>query len=457
MEQKNILLEIKENLEEVVQRRSSRAKSLWKELIQQHPVDIADFLGSIDKEHLKKIFVKFPKDLKFEVFQELSDTLKAFCLSFMAENEQVDVLHSLSVDDLTDLFDYFSDEELKKYLNLLHKRSREKVLSLLKFHPDSAGGIMDIEVLSLIESFTVEKSIKILQRLRPDQEIYRHIYVTDKSNKLVGHINLEDLVVHRPKERLSDIIRKNELVVQADEDQESIAQRMVHYNLTTVPVVGTENEFLGVIPAETLMDVLVEEASEDVQKMAALAPMRRTYLETPFHKILLGRSGILMVLLFAQSLSVYILEEYMYLLPLILVPFITMLISTGGNASHQTSALILQGIASGELHPSNLSRFLRREFLIGFSMALILGGTAFFRVYLRTGSLLSSFAIGLILGLIVLMAVTLGSGAPLILKRIGIDPAFSAGPFLATFMDILGVLIFCIILSTLVSRGLLSI
>jgi len=399
---------------------------------------------------MQKIFLKFPKELRFDVFQELSDTLKTHCLSFLSEQDQVDVLHSLSIDDLTDLFDYFSDEELKQYLSLLHQRARDKVLSLLKFHPESAGGIMDIEVLTLVEDYTVEKSIKILQRLRPDQEIYRQIYVTNKKHQLLGHINLEDLVVQPPKSRIADFIRKNELVAQADQDREEVAKKMVHYNLITVPVVGDENYFLGVIPSETLMDVIVEEASEDVQKMAALAPMKRSYLETSFYKILVGRGGVLVTLLLIESTTGFILDGYRESLGYLVV-FVTMLISTGGNTSHQTSALVLQGMASGELHRSNMFKFLRREFLVAISLAGILGIAAFGRAYIIKGQLLSSAVVGITLGTIVMLAVILGSGTPLLLKRFNIDPAFSAGPFLATFMDIIGVLIFCLLV-----RGVLS-
>ncbi len=451
MKDKNIFGTIRDNIQEVLQRKTSFAKSLWLELVDQHPVDIAEFITNIDRLSMQKVFLKLPKELKFDVFEELSDTLKAYCLSFLTELDQVDVLHALSIDDLTDLFDYLSDEELKRYLNLLHKRSREKVLSLLKFDPDSAGGIMDIEVLALMENYTVEKSIKILQRLRPDQEVYHQIYVTNKNQQLAGHINLEDLVLQTPKTRLSEFLRKNQLVAQAYEDQESIAKRMVHYNLTTVPVVGADNHFLGVIPSETLMDVLVEEASEDVQKMAALAPMKRTYLEMPVYKILISRGSILVVLLLAESVTGSIIhsnEQGISNLTggIILLSFITMLISTGGNTSHQTSALVIQGISSGELTSSNIFKFLKREFLVAILLALILGSAAFFRAYITTGSVLKSSIVAVALGSIALLAVVLGSGTPLLLKRFNIDPAFAAGPFLATFMDIVGVSIYILLI-----------
>src|SRR4029079_10345014 len=135
-------------------------------------------------------------------------------------------------------------EELKKYLNLLHGPAREEVNSLMKFHPESAGGIMDIQIFTLLDDFTVEKSIKILQRLRPRRDIHQQIYVTDRGNRLVGHINLEDLVLEEPTKRIASFMHPNELVAFADEDREVIAQQMVHYGLMTVPVVGKENQFL---------------------------------------------------------------------------------------------------------------------------------------------------------------------------------------------------------------------
>src|SRR5690606_38222004 len=155
--------------------------------------------------------------------------------------DRAEALKNLAPDELTDIFDLLSDEELKRYLSLLTKRDREQVLSLLQFHPDSAGGIMDTEVFTLMQDFTVEKSIKILQRLRPSRDIYQQIYVTDRHHRLVGYINLEDLVLQAPQDRISSFLHKHLLVAKATEDQEKIAQQMVHYSLLSVPVVDDYN------------------------------------------------------------------------------------------------------------------------------------------------------------------------------------------------------------------------
>lgn len=422
---------------------TKQAQALWKQFIALHPADIADFLTDIDLADSVKLFDKLPSISQVPVFEEFSDMMKLRSLPLMTHHEQIDILNLLPLDEVTDLFDMLSDEELKVYLQLLHKRSREKVLALMQFHPESAGGVMDIEVFSLIEDFTVEKSIQLLRRVQMSKDVYQRIYVTDKNQKLLGYIRLEDLILEQPYTQISSFMKPNEYVAQADEDREGIAKKMVHYGLMIVPVVGQGDHFLGVIPGKTLVDVLVEEASEDLQKMFALAPIKGTYFEMPFWRVLAERSYILVGLLIAQSFSTSIMESYRTSLGAVLLVFVTMLIGAGGNSSNQTSAVVLQGLATGEIRSSNIARFLRREFAMAFILAIVLSVVGYIRAILTTHNVLQSIAIATSLFVIVFVGVILGSVMPLILKRVGIDPAFSAGPFLATLMDILGSFIFC--------------
>jgi len=214
----------------------------------------------------------------------------------------------------------------------------------------------------------------------------------------------------------------------------------------TIPVVGSGNMFLGVIPSETLVDVLVEEAGENVLKMSA-APLH----ETSFFKQLFERSYILIILLLAESFSGTIVRAYEDTLGIILLSFIPMLISAGGNSSNQTSAMVIQGMASGHIRSSNMYKFLRREFLMAGMLSVILGCATFLRIYYSTHHVLQAFVVSLSLSVIVLLSVTLGSCMPFILRRLNIDPAFSAGPFLATIMDVLGVMIYCYITKLILS------
>jgi magnesium transporter len=445
MNSNTILQEIRQNLAAVIARSAPRGQFLWASFIQLHPADIADFLTDIDRESRQQLFQALPQDVRREVFEELSDAMKVHCLAFMTDHEAADTLHGISPDELTDLFDHFSDEELKKYLSLLHQHVRLEVLSLLQFDPESAGGIMTTDVVTLIDDFTVEKSISILQRLRPSRDIHQQIFVIDHTHRLVGHINLEDLVMQKPKSRIASFMHMNELVVLTTDDREKVAHEMVHYGLMIAPVVDTHNYFLGVISSETLVDVIVQEASEDVQKMAALTPMKESYFEIPLMRLFYQRGYILAVLLVVESFSSTILHSYEATLSVLLTLFIPMLISVGGNASNQTSAMVIQGMAVGDIGLGDMFRFLRREIVVSALLAFLLALVGFIRVYLTSHAIWEGVAISVSLALIVFCASVLGSSMPFLLKRLRIDPAFAAGPFLATIMDILGIFLYCYI------------
>lgn len=444
MNTQKILNQVSDNIDTVLSEDSSLGVHLWQELIKLHPADTAQFLSDIDREHAQNLFLKFEPYLRHEIFSYLSYPMKVFCLSFLTDEDRGYLLASLPIDELTDFLDELSDEELKNYLKLLHKRDREQVLSLMKFNPESAGGLMDTDVLTLMQDFTIEKSIQILQRLQPKIELHQQIYVTNQDNQLIGHINLEDLVLKNPKIRLASILRKNELIVDVNEDKSAIAHKMVHYKLMTVPVVGENHVFLGIIPSETLIDIIEKEAADDVYKISALTPMKHAYFDTPFISLFYQRASILVILLFLQTFSAKIISNYDRLLEGFLIFFITMITSTGGNSSSQTSALVIQGLSSGEISDSNVNRFLKREFLMALAIGLSLALFSFVRIFImHSGNLLGNLAVSISLGLIVVVSIMLGSLIPLILKKMNLDPALSAGPFLATIMDVLGLLIYC--------------
>ncbi len=444
MNRERIFAEVRDNLEAVMARDSALGESLWEAFISLHPADVAGFLGSVTKEEAQQLFAQMPKKLKMAVFEDLSELMQVVVLESLDDPEKIEAFRAMPADELADLFDHLSDEDLKKYLSLLAKDIRERVLSLLQFEPDSAGGIMTTDVVTLMGGFTVEQSIKLLQRMQPNREIHQQIFIIDKDHNLLGHINLEDLVLHKPQERIDTFLKKNELVVRASEDQEQVAKEMVHYGLIAVPVVSESNKFLGVISSEELVDILMEEATEDVQRMASLPPMKYPYFEIPFWRLLYLRSYVLIALMIAESFSGTLLRSYDSVMKVgILVSFLPILMSAGGNSGSQTSAVVIQGMASGEITITNMFRLLRREFLISSTLGLILGGLSFARAYFVGGSMVECLAISLSLGVIVILSSMLGNLIPFVLKKFNIDPAFSAGPLLATLMDILGILIYC--------------
>ena len=444
MDTEKILSQLASNVQTVLNQDSPLGVLLWQEFLNIHPADSAQFLSDRPLDEAQQLFTKMPHQHQVEVFSYFSPPVMLQWLSMLSGQQRRALLNSLPLDELTDFFDELSDEELKEYLKLLHKEDREKVLSMMQFDADTAGGIMHTDVVTLLQDFTIEKSIQILQRLQPSVELHPNIYVTNQDNQLVGHINLEDLVLKPSQTRLSSILRKNELVVTVDEDQEKIAHQMIHYALMTVPVVSDDNKFLGIIPSDELGHILEEEAAEDVYRISALRPIKHPYFETSFFRLIYQRSSILIALLLVQIFSSLIIEHYEHLLKGFLILFITMIQSTGGNSSSQSSALAIRGISSGEINSSNMIRFFRREMLMAVAIGILLGVVSFVRVYLfHSNNFWGNIAVSVALGLIVIVSNLLGSLIPVILRRLNLDPAFSAGPFLGTLMDILGLLIYC--------------
>lgn len=429
--------------DEFLENSTSRGQELRSAFDGLHPADMADFFDYLDEDQSLKLFLSLNKEQQLEVFKEFSPARQLYYVELVDERTLRHLLQNLSADELVDFFEELSDYDLKQYLKLLQEKEREHVVSVLKLQEDSAGRQMDINVFSLFQDFTVAQSIQILQRLQPDQELHRSIFVTTHKHELLGYILLEDLVLKNPGTKLSTIVRPVEYAAFVDDDQEAVAQKMTHYDVMNAPVIDRNNVFLGVISATSLVDIIEEESSEDIFRMATMKPIKQSYFETPFFSLLYQRSVILIVLLFAQTFSSIILRRYEILLEGILLYFITMLASTGGNVSSQTSALVIQGLATGEITDENVYRFVGRELKMAAMIGGILSIASFIRVYFSYYTLWHSIAVSVSLGAVVLVSVGLGSCIPLILKRFNIDPAHSAGPLLATLMDIVGLLMYC--------------
>ena len=447
---KKIFFQIENNIDEVIKERTSLGKDLFQTLLKQHSADIALFLDRrIQARKILALFDKFPKSIQVKVFEELSEDHRVAILEYLGSDDVAYILKNISEDNFAELFEFLSDEDLKKYLKLLQKKQRNKIISRLNFNPDSAGRIMNSDILSFGENLTVKKAVSILQRLGEKKELLKTLYLTDSDNKLVSHITLDDLVVNKPDVLLKNISHKNILVLDVNSDQEEVVQLMHHYGLMSAPVVDCKQHFLGVVTAEDLVDVLEEEASEDVYKMSGLSPVEHGYFQTPMWKLILQRSPWLIGLLLLQSLSSFILTGYQSVVDqfFIIPMFLTMLIGTGGNAGNQSSAIVIRGLATGQISRKNSLKVLLREFGASITIAFLLTVVSFFRVFLFKHDILIASTVSAALFVIVVMSMLLGTLLPLLLERLNLDPAHSAAPFLATLMDILGVLVYCFIVS----------
>lgn len=451
LEVKKVLFQIENNIEAVINEEVPIGKDLWHILVEQHPADIAMLVAKLDESHQVDLFRKFPGSVATSVFQKMPENLQAELLVQLDIDQATTILHHMSADALTDIFDYLSDEDLEKYLKLIQKKQRNRIISLLNFDPESAGGRMNSDVISLNKGFTVKKSIEILQRLRPGKELLQRIYVTSKENILVGHITLDTLVFNKPETELAQVLEKNELHIYVDEDQEDVANQIFHYELPSAPVVDRQGHFLGVITASDVVEIIKEEESEDAYKRFGLSSVEHNYFSTPTWNLILQRSTWLIGLLLLQSVSSVIMGRYDSMIQqyAVLSIFLTMITGTGGNAGNQSATLVIRGLTTGEMNRRNILKVLTREFGIALVISLLLVAVGFFRVY-YSADFSSAFAINISLFFVVIVSTILGSIIPVMLQFMGIDPAHSAAPFLTTVMDILGVLIYCFIFSLVI-------
>ena len=448
---KKILYQIENNIDAVIIEESTLGKDLWQILLGQHSADIAMLVSKLDDQRQEALFKKLPKDVSIKVFRKLPQQQQAILLTKLELDHAAILLKNMPADELTDIFDYLSDEDLEKYLKLLQSKQRNQILSLLSFNPRSAGGRMNSDVITLHKEFTVRRCVELLQRLSHTKTIMQRIYVTNKDNVLVGYVTLDKLVLSKPETPLAQITSPNELVVSVDEDQEDVANQMHHYGILYVPVVDTHNHFLGVITADDVFEIIRDEGSEDVYKMFGLIPVDQGYFATSLWRQVWQRGVWLVGLLIFQSLSSLILASYNDMIGkyTIIAVFLTMLIGTGGNAGNQSATVVIRGLTTREMSRRNAHRVFWRELCIGVMMSAILMAVAFARVYWSYGDLMSALVISMALFFIVITSIALGSLIPIMLERFDIDPAHSAAPFLATLMDVIGVLIYCFICSKL--------
>jgi|SaaInlLV_10m_DNA_2_1039722.scaffolds.fasta_scaffold00006_23 magnesium transporter len=446
---KTIISNIEKNIKSVIYKDTKKSNELLKQLFFIHHADIADLITRLNEQYQIALFKKLPRTLASNVFQYLPEAIKVTLVSQSDEEDITNILRKIPADELIDLFENLSDEDLKKYLKLLQKKQRIKIISLLHFSPESAGRLINSDVLTIQRDFTVKKCIALLQRLGEPQETLRRIYVTNKEDILVGHINLVDLVLNKPETPLTRIMHKNELTINVHEDQEDVAKQIHHYGLTSAPVIDDMGRFLGVITTEDALDILEAETSEDVYKMSGLVPPEHSYFQTSFFKLIKHRIVWLAGLLLLQSISGFVLKRYDNLISIFPVMsfFLTMLIGTGGNAGNQSATIVIRGIATGEITNRNAVKLLLREIGVAVTIASLLSIVAFGRVYAFHQNLTTTIAICLSLFLIVITSIILGSLIPLLLKKMRFDPAHSAAPFIATMMDILGVIIYCFVFS----------
>ena len=417
-----------------------------------HPEDIAELLEDLSAREAVTLVRALPAEAAADIVERLSPHRQVLVFNAIDTARAVELLGKMDPDDRVDLLQELDEEDAQALLAALAREepeAAEEVRELDRYEPETAGGIMTNEFVSLPPDTKVWEAVEAARRVgrRDEAEILYYIYVCNDPGQLLGVVSLRDLILSEPGEALSEIMTENVFFVSPSDDQEEVAEQIARYDLAALPVVDAASRLVGVVTVDDVVDVVIEEATEDVQKMGGVVPLEDSYFQTGWSEFVWKRGSWLVLLFVAQLLTATVIRENQDILQatLELVVFIPLIIASGGNAGSQSSTLIIRAMALGELEPGDWARVLSRELLIGISLGVTLGLMGFARGWMA-GETVAPQSIATAVGLSILAIVTLstiiGSLLPLLIKRIGLDPAVSSTPFIASVVDVLGLMVY---------------
>ena len=428
-------------------------------LVTMEPADVAGILEEIGDARIPKIFRLLPKEQAAETFAELDPELQELLIRGFSDAELHDIIEELYVDDAVDLVEEMPANVVKRILAQANPDTRKEINDLLQYPENSAGSIMTTEYVSLRPNMTVRDAINRIRSTGVDKETIYTCYVTE-NRKLKGQVSVKDMLLC-PDENspVSRIMDENVISVNTHTDQEEVAQMLSKYNFLALPVTDTDGHMVGIVTFDDAMDVMVEETTEDIEKMAAILPSDKTYLRSSPWDLFKHRIPWLMLLMVSATFTGMIItsfEEALAALPL-LTAFIPMLMDTGGNSGSQASVSIIRALSLGELEPSDVPRVVWKEIrtavLCGCALALICFGKILLVDRLLLGNtditLLAAGAVCLTMALTVLIAKLVGCTLPMGAQKLGLDPAVMASPFITTIVDALSLLVYFAIASAL--------
>ena len=406
-------------------------------------VDIASLLSDLDDRELALAFRLIPKDKAAEVFSNMETSMQTYLVEIFSEKELKELLDDLYMDDTVDLLEELPANLVKRILDTVSASDRSLINQLLNYPEDSAGSIMTTEYVDIRETMTVAESMEHIRQTGIQKETIYTCYVTDK-RKLLGIVSAKDLMTSDNDLTVHDLMETEIISVNTYTDQEAVAQLFTKYDLLALPVLDQDSRMVGIVTFDDAMDVMVEEATEDITKMAAMSPNEKTYFETSVFAHARHRILWLLILMFSATVTGTIITKYedaFAAIPL-LVAFIPMLMDTGGNCGSQSSTLIIRGIALNEIRFQDLFRVIFKEFrvslIVGVALALANGA----RILIMYHSASLALVIGLSLIGTVILAKLIGCVLPLFAKRVGLDPAIMASPLITTLVDTCSILIY---------------
>jgi len=410
-----------------------------------YPEDISAIISELGSASSKwLVFRLTPADKNIAVFENLSAEEQKKIIKSLSDDNLRRLLNEMAPDERTELFEDMPSEIVKKMIQYLNPEERKIAIALLGYPEDSVGRLVTPDFVQLYENMSVKEALEHIRKVGIDKETIYYCYVLDSQKRLIGIVPLKSIVLSSPQKRIGEIMNTDVIKVNAYTDREEAAKIFKRYDLLALPVVDKEDILLGIVTFDDFVDVLEEEATEDFEKIAAVVPVEKSYIEANFFEVIWKRSFWLVILLAAESLSGFVLQNYESAIQKLvaLTFFLPILVDTGGNAGTQSATIIIRSLATGELRFKDFFRVVFREAAVGIFIGLILAIFGLIRAFLQKGNWLLSLSVGISIGLTVFLATTIGAVLPLIFKRLKLDPAFMSGPLITTIIDVIGIAVY---------------
>lgn len=418
---------------------------LRQKMADMNTADIAVIMEELKEEDLLKIFRILPKNMAADVFSYLEVDNQQFIITSLSDREAANIIDNLMADDATDLLEEMPANVVKKLLANASADTRRAINHLLRYPEDSAGSIMTVEYVDLKENMTVEDAIERIRKIGVDSETINICYVLDAKRTLVGTVALRYLLISPPDAIIGEIMHENVIFINTLMDQEEVARQFQKYDFTAMPVVDNENRLVGIITVDDIVDILQEEATEDMEIMAAIVPTDKPYMKTGVLETFGKRIPWLLLLMISATFTGSIITSFEDALSacVILTAYIPMLMDTGGNAGGQASVTIIRGLSLNEIAFSDIFSVVWKEIRVAVLCGATLAIGNFAKLLLFDKVTIPVAAVVcLTLMAAVLIAKVVGCMLPMAAKKIGFDPAVMASPFITTIVDALSLLIY---------------
>ncbi len=414
-------------------------KNLKLEITNLNEADIAEIIEDIDdKKEQVKVFRLLPKDIAADTFSNLPIDIQQELITSLSMKEAGSIIDNLYADDAADLIDEMPANIVTKLLANTTPETRKDINYLLKYPENSAGSIMNIDFVDLKADITLEEAISKLRREGKEKESIDTCFVLDKNRRLLGTIELKELLFNPSDKTVEEVMEDRVIFTHTLEDQEEVAKQFSKYDLTLMPVVDKEERLVGVITIDDVIDVIEEETTEDIEKMAGISPTDKPYMKTSVFETYKKRMPWLLILMFSATFTGTIIQSYQDALAtyVVLTAFIPMFMNTGGNAGNQTSVTVIRGISLNEIEFSDLFKILWKEFRIAILAGITLSAANFIKLLVVDRvSVPVAAVVSLTLIVTVTFAKLVGCMLPMCAKKIGLDPAVMASPFITTIVD----------------------